>query len=228
MRLEVLTQVRLSDQIYAQLKRSILLGEFGLEPVTEVELAAQLEVSRTPLREALGALSAEGWVTRLPGGGIRATQISLTEIRDAIGARADLEARTARLAASRATDANLRRLERTLAASNRHLALGEIKEVATRNRLFHRQVAEATGSAVLAKLFETLYDYSIAGGTFGRHSESLDAQARIQRLEHASIAHAEILEAISAREQELASVRMRAHIEEVMAASRLVRREGGQ
>lgn len=222
MHLEVVTQVRLSDQVYSQLKRSILLGEYGSDPITESELAAQLEVSRTPLREALGALSAEGWVTRLPGGGIRAIQISLTEIHDAIAARADLEARIAQYASVRATTEDLRRLERTLADADKGLAIGALQDVATKNKNFHQQIAESTGSRVLVKLFETVYDYSVAGGTFGRHSQHQSAQSRIERLQQVSKTHAEILQAIVGRHRALAAARMRAHIEEVMSAYRLV------
>lgn len=220
MKLHAVTQLRLSDQVYAQLKRRILLGEFGA-PLTETDLAAQLEVSRTPLREALGALAAEGWVNRLPGGGVNAAEISLREIRDAISARADLEARAAEYASLRASTDDLGHLQQTLLESDRSLHNGALEEAASWNKQFHRAIAEATGSRVLVRLFETVYDYSIAGGTFSAYSRYPDVQAKVERLKQVSVTHGEILRAIVERDPVLAAHRMRTHIEEVMTAYRL-------
>ena len=90
-----------------RLRELVLDGELsGGERLSEVPLAAQLGVSRTPLRLALARLEHEGLVEPAPGGGFAVCSFSRAEAADAIDLRGVLEGTAARLAAERLEDPN--------------------------------------------------------------------------------------------------------------------------
>jgi DNA-binding GntR family transcriptional regulator len=90
------------DQVYAVLRRRILDGDLGRGTRLRQEaLAEELGVSRTPLREALRRLAAEGFVTFHPNRGAEVADMSADDVRAAYEARLVLEPGAARLAATR-------------------------------------------------------------------------------------------------------------------------------
>jgi DNA-binding GntR family transcriptional regulator len=94
--------MRASDRAYAALREDIV--EWRLRPgavLAEVEQSERLGVSRTPLREALGRLTAEGLTTAAGGRGVVVTDISLDSIDELFELRETLEVRAAGLAADR-------------------------------------------------------------------------------------------------------------------------------
>ena len=94
--------MRASDKAYAALREDII--EWRLAPGTvlaEVEQSERLGVSRTPVREALGRLSAEGLTTAAGGRGVVVTDISLEDIDELFELRETLEGKAAGLAAER-------------------------------------------------------------------------------------------------------------------------------
>ncbi|MFC9353945.1 GntR family transcriptional regulator [Arthrobacter sp. NPDC057013] len=106
--------MRASDRAYAALRDDII--EWRLLPGTvlaEVEQSARLGVSRTPLREALGRLTAEG-LTAAGGRGVVVTDISLDDIDELFELRETLEGKAAALAAQRGDAAVFRRLQEEL------------------------------------------------------------------------------------------------------------------
>jgi DNA-binding GntR family transcriptional regulator len=106
--------MRASDKAYAALRDDII--EWRLAPGTvlaEVEQSERLGVSRTPLREALGRLTAEG-LTTAGGRGVVVTDISLEDIDELFELRETLEGRAAALAARRGEAATFERLQREL------------------------------------------------------------------------------------------------------------------
>ena len=110
--------VRASDRAYAALRDDIV--EWRLLPGTllaEVEQSERLGVSRTPLREALGRLTAEGLTTAAGGRGVVVTGISLEDIDELFELRETLEGRAAELAAERGDPDDFVRLHRELLAA---------------------------------------------------------------------------------------------------------------
>jgi len=106
--------MRASDKAYAALREDIV--EWRLAPGTvlaEVEQSERLGVSRTPLREALSRLTAEG-LTTAGGRGVVVTDISLEDIDELFELRETLEGRAAALAASRGDTATFEQLQREL------------------------------------------------------------------------------------------------------------------
>ena len=95
----------LREIVYEELKRQILVGE--IPPGTrmmEVELADEMGVSRTPIREAIRKLEKEGLVTIEPRRGAYASDISIKDMLDVLEVRQDLEGMAAALAAQKVTE----------------------------------------------------------------------------------------------------------------------------
>jgi DNA-binding GntR family transcriptional regulator len=110
--------VRASERAYFALRDDIIEGR--LPPGTllaEVEQAGRLGVSRTPLREALGRLAAEGLTTAAGGRGVVVTGISLADIDELFELRETLEGQAAALAADRGDPALFSGLQRELLAA---------------------------------------------------------------------------------------------------------------
>lgn len=145
-----------SDLAYDQLKRGLLVGDFALNVrLGEERLAASLGVSRTPIREALSRLHAEGFVRRGVDGGYEPVAPDVAVIRNLYEVRAGLEIQA------------LRRPERIGAEHDRHLLLvlrdewraraeappdgGDLSFVLT-DEDFHVRLAEAAGNPALADL----------------------------------------------------------------------------
>jgi DNA-binding GntR family transcriptional regulator len=104
--------VRASDRAYTALRDDIV--QWRLQPgalLAEVEQAERLGVSRTPLREALGRLTAEGLTTAGGGRGVVVTGISLADIEELFELRETLESKAAALAAERGDPTVFRTLE---------------------------------------------------------------------------------------------------------------------
>jgi DNA-binding GntR family transcriptional regulator len=104
--------VRASDRAYTALRDDIV--QWRLQPgalLAEVEQAERLGVSRTPLREALGRLTAEGLTTAAGGRGVVVTGISLEDIEELFEFRETLESKAAALAAERGDAGIFRTLE---------------------------------------------------------------------------------------------------------------------
>lgn len=135
-----------ADTTHTQLRDSILSGD--LRPnqrLVEEELAARLDVSRTPVREALLRLRQEGMVVQNKGWFVR--DHDPDEVLEYLEARAVLESATARLAASRITEdqlaALLELIEQMEQTQNR-------REVNALNSRFHAIITEASGNKPLA------------------------------------------------------------------------------
>ncbi|WP_457971899.1 GntR family transcriptional regulator [Arthrobacter sp. D1-17] len=110
--------MRASDRAYAALRDDII--EWRILPGTvlgEVEQSERLGVSRTPLREALSRLSAEGLTTTAGGRGVVVTDISLDDIDELFELRETLEGKAAALAAQRGDPAVFRELQEELLAA---------------------------------------------------------------------------------------------------------------
>ena len=112
---------RLVDDAAETLRKAILDGRFlpGAR-LRQTDLADQLAISRTPIREALVRLQQEGLVDLLPGGGVRVKLLDLDEAVELYDLREMLDGLAARLAAGRADAATFTRLEQAL--PDRHAA----------------------------------------------------------------------------------------------------------
>ncbi len=139
-------------QAYDQIRTLILDGE--MEPGTrlgQVELADRLGISRTPVREALLRLTGEGLVSTLSNRGFRVADLGLDAVMRRLEIRLLLEPGVARLAAQRATPADVEALRRTIASE---AAAGDSHSAHDASRLFHVTLARAAHNEDLVTTLE--------------------------------------------------------------------------
>jgi DNA-binding GntR family transcriptional regulator len=150
---ERMRRVSGSQLVYTELRRRIL--EHRLRPgqrLYEPELAAELAVSRTPLREALRLLLAEDLLDQLPTGGMVVRAMSADEIRELYGVRAALEGLMAATAAQRIDAVGAEGLRALLARNERLVELPE--EAMNAGHEFHLRVGEIARHGWAARLHE--------------------------------------------------------------------------
>lgn len=180
----------------------------------ETELAGRFGVSRTPVREAIRRLEAEGIVAHVPRRGATVRRLSRAEIAELYEMRAVLEGTAARLAARAATDFELGDLEDL----NRRFAAAEGAGEAVRlNRLFHAALLDSARNRFLASSMRSLRNsLTMLGPT---------TLSRADRTEKAAGEHAAVLMALEGRDGEAAEGAMRAHIQNAQKArARTLRR----
>jgi DNA-binding GntR family transcriptional regulator len=152
-----LRQRRLRDQVYVSLREMIRLGVFPEERAVEQSLAARLNVSRTPLREALFQLCREG-VLEDTGRGYRQPALSREDIGDIVELRQMIEPAAAALAVSRATKAAYRALAREAAAERRAHKVHDVEAFIAANSRLRAELLAACGNRRLAQVLDTLGD----------------------------------------------------------------------
>lgn len=168
----------------------------------EIELSERLGVSRTPIREAIRQLEADGLVTHVPRLGATVRSLDYAEVMELYEMRAVLEGTAARLAARAASDVELDELE----VLNNRLAKAGTGPDATRiNRIFHATLLDAAKNRFLAKSMKSLHRALLILGP----SQLLDGD----RADAAVAEHCRIMAALKARDGAAAETEMRAHIQ---------------
>lgn len=172
------------------------------ERLRETELAERLGMSRTPVREAIRQLEADGIVSHVPRQGACIRSLDYAEVMELYEMRAVLEGTAARLAARVASDIEIEEL----CDMNRGLAsLGNVPAAFTLNRQFHAALLDAAKNRFLTRSIHTLQKaLMILGPTTLTEPE---------RAARAVAEHHDVLEAIKARDALAAEAAMRAHIE---------------
>jgi DNA-binding GntR family transcriptional regulator len=148
-----------TGRVYAHLKRKILTCELAPgSSLYEGQLAESLEVSKTPVRDALGMLVHEGFVTVQPRQGYRVSDITLSDVQEVFQMRLLLEPAAAELAAERATAEQLKRLQDLAQESYVYGDVPTYEEFVVKNREFHVLLAEASGNDRLAASLRNLLE----------------------------------------------------------------------
>jgi len=149
-----LTHKPLKEEIYDALHRQIIAGKYTPgDWLRQDDIATQMGVSMTPVREALDLLVSTGLAERVPYRGVRVREMSAKDIADAYGLRLILEALTAREAALHITPEQISNLEKIMAEMKKHVKLNEMPQERQLSREFHSVIAEASGNSLLIKLY---------------------------------------------------------------------------
>ena len=200
-----LVKQSLGQEVTRMLKRMIIDGE--LEPgqrLVEDRLAAELGISRTPLREALHRLEQEGLLQKRSAGGYVLRPFDAEEVEEAVQVRALLESRVAALAARRATPDQMEALRANLAAFRLAAATGDVARLAELNTAFHLLLRAAGGSLLLARLLDEIE------GVVERIIRALVPLHEAG--EWSDHDHARIVAAVVAGDADAAAEAMRAHV----------------
>ena len=148
------------DAVHDQLRERILRGQLPPgEEMSQVQLAKEMGVSRTPLREALRMLQREGLVDGETKKSSRVAGFSLSDLEGLYTQRLPLEALAVRLATSRVTSSDIAALEGAMAQMAHFAALEEYENWEVPHRDFHRRLVTHSGPR-MATLLAQLSDYS--------------------------------------------------------------------
>ena len=150
----------LRDVVFENLIEAILEGK--LEPgqrLMEVQLAEQLGVSRTPVREAIRKLELEGLVVMLPRKGAYVADVSLKDIIDVLEIRSTLEGLAAYLAADRITEEGVERLKAIAEDFKQSIERkDDIEKLLKKDVEFHECIFNATNNTKLSQIINTLWE----------------------------------------------------------------------
>ncbi len=197
----------LKDHVYEKLKDAIagtdIYDESAELRLDERTLAEQLGISRTPLREAIARLERDGLVEVVPRKGVYLQRKSMDEILEMIVAWAALESMAARLAADRASDAEIARLRKIAAKYNEGALDTRISEYSDDNIRFHQHILEISQCALLREMADRLFLHMQA--------VRLRAMNEGDRVQRSVVDHSEIIEALEARDADLAERLVREH-----------------
>ena len=150
-----LSSPALYDQVAERLRNRIYAHELAPGAwIDEQALALEYGISRTPMREALKVLAAEGLVQLKPRRGCYVTELSEQDLDEIFPVMALLEGRCAFEAAQKATAADLLRLEAIHAQLERHAAIGDADHFFEANQEFHAAVQQLAGNRWLSQLID--------------------------------------------------------------------------
>ncbi|MDN5343968.1 MAG: hypothetical protein PWQ18_79 [Clostridia bacterium] len=196
----------LREIVFEALREAIISGHLKAgERLMEVQLAEEMGVSRTPVREAIRKLELEGFVVMIPRKGAYVADLSTKDIADVFEIRSALEALAAGLACERITEEELDELERLLIKVAECAETNDLATLVGVDTQFHDILYRASRNDRLAQIINNLREQiqrfrTISMGTPGRMWETLKE-------------HKQLVEAITARDVELAQRLAQEHIE---------------
>ena len=195
------------DAIARELRREILEGELapGFK-LRQEELARRFGISRTPVRDALRRLEAEGLVTIRSSRHATVPTLDLDEFIEVYQIRETLESLAARLAAPRMTEEILERIEQILGAMEEASRRGDVGSWVRLDYRFHHALLEPGRNKRLLRLVE---------GFWNSTHHFRRAYCRLpRRVQGAEKMHRRLLEAARARDEEMLGLLTRAHIQD--------------
>ena len=195
----------LREVVFKTLRNAIIRGELPPgERLMEEKLAKQLEVSRTPVREAIRMLELEGLVVMLPRKGAEVARITIADLQEALEVRMAIEDLSVRLASMRIDEEGKKRLVAAKEAFDRALVGKKVEAIVEKDERFHDVIFEATKNRrliILAhNLREQVYRYRF------EYVKDFSSHDKLSR------EHARITEAILSGDVVRAQQSMRGHI----------------
>jgi DNA-binding GntR family transcriptional regulator len=194
----------ISVRIYEQIRNAIILRKLPEgQRIVEADLTRAFRVSRSPIRDALKLLAAEGFVDLIPYRGATVSGISPENVREHYEIKGMVEGFAAHVGAQRFTEKDLAPLETILREMEKHVARSNLGKVLEANFVFHKRIVDGVRNARLSKFYDSLTHSIRRFGTIGL------TEPRFRKLSLQE--HREILDAIRARKPSLAEERTRTH-----------------
>jgi DNA-binding GntR family transcriptional regulator len=178
-----------ADYVYQWLREQMRSGGFAPgDRLREVELAARLGVSRTPIREAIRRLASDGLVEGAPSRGVMFIELDKQQVREIYALRAVLEGAAARLAAQHASDDEIAMMRELV--GNADSIKNSPEAHGRNNRILHQAICEAAHNRYLVQALTQLSDtlgllpgttFQVPGRPFEARNEHLPMIAAIER-----------------------------------------------
>ncbi|WP_078901831.1 GntR family transcriptional regulator [Actinacidiphila yeochonensis] len=203
-----------AERVYLHVKTGVLNRSYeGGTLLTEGGLAEAVGVSRTPVREALLRLEAEGLIKLYPKKGALVLPVSAQEIADVVETRLLVERHAVAKVVGAVPARLIERLEESLAEQREHAAAGDLVAFSAADRGFHAEIVRAAGNRILAHLYDQLRDRQLRMGVATMHAEPSRVAKNLAE-------HAEILDALREGAAEAAAGIVERHVSWVSTLAR--------
>ena len=191
---ELIQKRPLKEDIFDVLHEKIISGTYRPGNwLRQEDIATQLGVSMTPVREALDLLVSAGLAERVPYRGVRVREMSTKDVVEAYGLRLILEAVIAQEAARNITPEQIRSLEEMLDEMKKHETLNEMSNARRLSREFHSAIAKTSRNDLLIKLYDIVAnafpDWLLYEAVFRKPELLADSMANTDK-EHLAILEA--------------------------------------
>jgi len=199
-------QTTAQDRAYLHVKNQILA--LTLKPgqwIKAQDIATEVKVSRTPVREALSRLEQEGFVRRDEGWGYIVTEVTLKDARELYKMREVLEVEAVREAVAHVTPADLEALEVLLRRADQARQKKKIQVFRANTRTFHATITHLANNALLEKMLSELeHRVQLLG--------AMVFEKRAQRMDEVIEENGSILEALRRGDAQKAESEVRRHV----------------
>lgn len=196
----------LRDVVFHTLREAILKGELRPgERLMELQLAAKLGVSRTPIREAIRMLEQEGLAVTVPRKGAEVARMTEKDMEDVLQIREVLDELAVKLACDNITRKEIRELESKTVQFENSIRSGDIKSIALADVDFHDVIYRAAGNKKLVTMLDNLREQ-----IFRYRVEYLKDEKAYPTLIRE---HREILQALDRHDKDQVVKTMKAHVE---------------
>lgn len=209
----------LRDVVFHTLREAILKGELKPgERLMELQLAAKLGVSRTPIREAIRMLEQEGLAVTIPRKGAEVAKMTEKDMKDVLQVREALDELAANIACEQISQEQLEELKHTMREFEEYTKTGDLKKIAEADVLFHDIIYQATGNPKLVNMVnnlrEQMYRYRV---------EYLKDEKNYPILVKE---HSEIVEGLSKKDKAKVTAAMHEHVvNQVTAVKEMIREQ---
>ena len=200
----------LSQKVYRALKTEIIKG--SLKPGTKLsegKIAEQMGVSRTPVREALKELAAEGFVKMNPNQAVVVSNASVEDVQEVLQIRGVLEGLAARLATKMISEEEIKELEKYQKQMEYYTKKDDVLAFSEMDAEFHELILNVCGNNRLIQIRKNLSDQA--------HRYRIRSLSVPGRLKYSLKEHQEIVEALKRKNAEQADRLSQKHIENVLA-----------
>jgi DNA-binding GntR family transcriptional regulator len=197
-----------AERVYNHIKEAVLDRRYeGGTLLTEGDVAEVVGVSRTPVREALLRLEAEGLIKLYPKKGALVLAVSAQEISDVVETRLLVEEFAARKAVP-APPRLIARLEQLLEEQRELAEAGDLAAVSVKDRCFHAEIVKNAGNEILSRLYDQLRDRQLRMGVAVMEAHPGRIAANLAE-------HGDLLDAIRSGDADGAAQVVRRHVSRV-------------
>jgi DNA-binding GntR family transcriptional regulator len=201
------------DYVYFEIKKRII--ESVLKPdqsINEENLAAELEISRTPIREALQRLEIEELIIRQRNGRLRVAPITTQEVKEIFQIRSLLEGLVTREATIKATESDIEKLQYYTQRIIEAAENDQRKEIVDYGSEVHSYLYQISANKTAMKILNQLNDHISRYRRLGPTGSNVRGKKAAQE-------HKELFEAIAKKDHKKAELLMREHINHSLAAA---------
>lgn len=195
----------LRARVFVRIENDILNGKYKPgESLTESQIASELKVSRTPVREAIRQLELEGLLAYVPNKGAIVKGLSSEDVRDIFEIRIKIEGLAAKRAAANITASQLKELKEVVEFEEFYTHKDDTCQILRLDTKFHEIIFRASGSRLLDHTLTSFHHYI-------QRARNLSLKDK-ERAKKALAEHMAIMMAIEKRDREKAETLMEEHI----------------